>query len=241
MGSEYDPLEQLSKSQRHFWRTALVGVGDGLIIADSKLRITFINPSAERLCARTEEEVILTQLGDVLCLGLGGDYEYTCNIVARTIESGLPHAIDRHTVLRAVGRDDVPVGGNLYPINDDAGQFVGVVVVFRDISESQRAEEWRERLAAVVESSDDVVVSKDLKGIITGWNSGAERVLGYTADEVVGKHVSMLMPEGHQADTTKILSRSRRGCEGAGERHRRECTALRSGRPRPARACRRPP
>lgn len=211
MASENDPLEQLFQSQPNFWRTALVGVGDGLIIADAALRITFINPAAEVLCGRNEEKAIRSPLSDVLCLGTNGDAEYTQSIVAQTIESGMPQAIDRHTALRGTGRDELPVGGNLYPIKDDAGQIVGVVIVFRDMTERQRAEELRERLAAVVESSDDVVVSKDLNGIITGWNSGAEHVLGYTADEVIGKHVSMLMPEGHQEDTTKILSRISKG------------------------------
>ena len=211
MASENDRLEALFKSQPDFWRTALVGVGDGLIIADSALRVTFINPAAERLCGRIEDEAVHAQLGDVVRLTRDGNSEYTNSIMARAIECGTPQAIERHTVLRGTGGDDAPVGGSLYPIKDEAGHTVGVVIVLRDITERQQAEELRERLAAVVESSDDVVISKDLNGIITGWNSGAERVLGYTADEVIGKHVSMLMPEGHQEDTAKILSRISKG------------------------------
>src|SRR4029434_7659099 len=66
-------------------------------------------------------------------------------------------------------------------------------------------------LAAIVESSDDIIISKTLDGIITSWNKGAERVLGYTADEVIGKHVSMLIPPEHAEDMEKILSSIRRG------------------------------
>jgi PAS domain S-box-containing protein len=69
----------------------------------------------------------------------------------------------------------------------------------------------KERLAAVVESSDDIIVSKDLDGVITSWNRGAEQALGYTAEEVVGRHVSMLFPPEHSEDVELILGRIRRG------------------------------
>src|SRR4029079_10245874 len=68
-----------------------------------------------------------------------------------------------------------------------------------------------ERLSSIVESSDDIIVSKDFDGVITSWNKGAERILGYAAEEVIGKHVSMLMPPEAIEDTEKILGRIRRG------------------------------
>jgi PAS domain S-box-containing protein len=76
---------------------------------------------------------------------------------------------------------------------------------------ARQVRELRERLAAIVDSSDDIIASKDLNGVITSWNRGAERVLGYTADEVVGKHISMLMPEEHLEDWRTILDRIARG------------------------------
>src|SRR5207245_2593260 len=57
----------------------------------------------------------------------------------------------------------------------------------------------------------DAILSKTLDGIITSWNQAAERTLGYTADEIVGKHISTLMPPEHSEDTTEILERIRRG------------------------------
>ena len=77
----------------------------------------------------------------------------------------------------------------------------GIVLYFRDVTEARRADEMRQRLAAIVESSDDIIVSKALDGVITSWNRGAERILGYTAEEVVGKHVSMLMPPENRSRT----------------------------------------
>ncbi len=67
------------------------------------------------------------------------------------------------------------------------------------------------RLAAIVESSDDAIVSKDLNGIITTWNKGAERVLGYAAAEVIGQSISILIPADRQQEEVKILDRIRRG------------------------------
>lgn len=67
------------------------------------------------------------------------------------------------------------------------------------------------RLAAIVESSDDAIVSKDLNGIINTWNKGAERILGYSADEVIGKPVTILIPEDRHTEETEILGKIRRG------------------------------
>jgi PAS domain S-box-containing protein len=66
-------------------------------------------------------------------------------------------------------------------------------------------------LAAIVESSDDAIVSKDLNGVITSWNGGAERILGYNAREVVGRHISIIIPPDHLDEEPKILERIRRG------------------------------
>jgi PAS domain S-box-containing protein len=88
---------------------------------------------------------------------------------------------------------------------------MGRVWSFRDITERRRAEEVRFRLAAVVESSDDAIVSKTLEGIITTWNKGAERMFGYTSEEVVGKSVTILMPPERVNEEPVILQRLRKG------------------------------
>jgi PAS domain S-box-containing protein len=105
----------------------------------------------------------------------------------------------------------IDVSLTVSPIKNAEGEIIGASKVGRDVTESRRAAELKERLAAIVESSDDVIVSKNLDGIITSWNKGAERVLGYTPLEVIGKHVSMLMPPEAIEDTEKILGRIRRG------------------------------
>jgi PAS domain S-box-containing protein len=80
-----------------------------------------------------------------------------------------------------------------------------------DISARKRADADAQRLASIVESSDDAIISKDLNGIITSWNRGAERLFGYTAEEVIGKPVTILIPEDRMNEEPEILDRIRQG------------------------------
>ena len=80
-----------------------------------------------------------------------------------------------------------------------------------DIGEKKRADEVQIKLAAIVESSDDAIISKDLNGVITSWNAAAERILGYTAEEMIGKPVTTIIPLDLQRDETEILRRIQAG------------------------------
>ncbi len=97
------------------------------------------------------------------------------------------------------------------PLHDASGNVVGAVNMLVDLTERSHAEQVRQLLASIVESSDDAIVSKDLNGVISSWNPGAERLFGYTADEVVGKSVTCLFPVDLQHEETVILERIRRG------------------------------
>jgi PAS domain S-box-containing protein len=97
------------------------------------------------------------------------------------------------------------------PLRNSKGRIVGGINMLFDITERKRAEETRARLAAIVESSDDAIVSKDLNGIIMTWNKGAERIFGYTAEEAVGKSVTILIPPERHDEEPEILRRIRRG------------------------------
>jgi two-component system, cell cycle sensor histidine kinase and response regulator CckA len=86
-----------------------------------------------------------------------------------------------------------------------------IACVLRDITERKRAEEVRDRLAAVVESSDDAIIGKTLDGTIFAWNSGAENLFGYTAAEAVGKSIQILLPPERANEEQEILARIRSG------------------------------
>ncbi len=85
------------------------------------------------------------------------------------------------------------------------------LAITRDVSERKEAERAVLLLGSIVDSSDDAIISKDLNGIITSWNTGAERLFGYTAAEVIGKPVTILIPFDRLDEEPKILSRLRRG------------------------------
>jgi two-component system CheB/CheR fusion protein len=97
------------------------------------------------------------------------------------------------------------------PIHDATGKLVGAVNMLVDITEWKRAEGAIHHLAAIVESSDDAIVSKDLNGIITSWNKGAELIFGYLAEEVIGKSIKMLIPPDLQHEEDTIIRRIRSG------------------------------
>ena len=97
------------------------------------------------------------------------------------------------------------------PWIDAHGNIIGASQISRDISEQKRAEEAQARLAAIVETSNDAIISKTLDGIITTWNRGAEQIYGYTAQEAIGQPMSMLLPPDRLDEEREILERLRRG------------------------------
>lgn len=94
------------------------------------------------------------------------------------------------------------------PLHDQSGQFVGTINVLVDISDQRQS---LRLLAEIVNSSDDAIITKDLDGIITSWNPGAERLFGYTSIEAIGHHVTMLMPPDRYNEEPGILARLRAG------------------------------
>jgi PAS domain S-box-containing protein len=96
-------------------------------------------------------------------------------------------------------------------VRDTSGQVSHYEGAMLDITDRRRAEATRYQLAAIVESSDDAILGKTLEGMILSWNSGAERIYGYSAEEVVGRPVSLLVPPDRTDEVPKILDRIKRG------------------------------
>lgn len=95
------------------------------------------------------------------------------------------------------------------PIYDTNGQVVGIVSMLVDITEQKRTSAAIRQLAAIVESSDDAIIGKDLDGIITSWNAGAERLYGYKAAEIIGQSVTLLIPPDRHDEEPELLARVR--------------------------------
>lgn len=130
--------------------------------------------------------------------------------MALTLADGKPHCGMEAIAERPDGIR-VPFIAYPTPIFDTTGRMVGAMNTLVDITERQKHEHTQEHLAAIVQGSDDAIISKDLNGIITSWNPGAERIFGYTTDEAIGQPITMLIPADHIDEEPQILARIRRG------------------------------
>jgi PAS domain S-box-containing protein len=115
------------------------------------------------------------------------------------------------TVRQRKDGQPVDVSITISPIRDVDGAVVGAFEIAHDISERKRGNRADLLLAAIVSSSDDAIVSKDLNGIITSWNDSAQRMFGYTAEEMVGQPVLKLVPKERKDEEPEILRRLRAG------------------------------
>jgi len=115
------------------------------------------------------------------------------------------------TVRMAKGGQTVAVSTTVSPIRDPSGRIIGASKIARDISGRRQEEITQARLAAIVESSDDAIVSKTLDGVITSWNTAAERMFGYPASEAVGQHITLIIPQERRSEEDHVIARIRRG------------------------------
>jgi PAS domain S-box-containing protein len=97
------------------------------------------------------------------------------------------------------------------PELDPAGNVEGWIASLLDITDQRSGEEARRQLASIVESSDDAIVSKDLNGVIISWNPGAERLFGYSAEDMIGKPITTIIPDHLKGEEPQILERVRAG------------------------------
>ncbi len=203
--------QQLVKSHREWLQTTLTSIGDAVIVTDVAGCVTFLNSIAETLTGWTTAEAIGKDIHLIFNIVNQETRLTVDNPIERVLHEGVVVGLANHTILIAKDGREIPIDDSGAPVRDSQGKLSGAVLIFRDITERRKIQRQQAMLAAIVESSDDAIIGKDLNGIITSWNKGAERMYGYAADEIVGKPISVLIPPSWRDDTTEMLERIKRG------------------------------
>jgi PAS domain S-box-containing protein len=202
-----DMTEQLRALESNGRMAALVENSDDAIVSYTLDGIiTSWNPAAEWLYGCSAEEVI----GKSGSLVIPGDRADELADILSKIKAGKSV---QHLETMRIRKDGTvfPVSLTASPIPDADGAIIGAVSIARDVTEQREALAGAQRLAAIVEHSDDAIIGKTLDGAITSWNPAAGRLFGYSSDEIVGKSVSLLSREDTSGEIQAILAKIKAG------------------------------
>src|SRR4051812_42691233 len=179
---------------------------DAIVGKDLNGVVTNWNKAAERIFGYTAEEMIGRSITTIIPPELQGDEP----IILSKIRAGQRIEHFETVRVRKDGRR-IHVSLTVSPIRAEDGTVIGAAKIARDITAEKESEHAAERLAAIVESSDDAIVGKDLTGIVTNWNNAAERIFGYKAEEIIGQPITTIIPIELQGDEPGILARIQAG------------------------------
>jgi PAS domain S-box-containing protein len=186
---------------------AIVGaIDDAVITTDADARITGWNHGAERMFGHTHAEV--TGRGFDLIVPEAHADQYRA-AVQQARDGDIIRDLD--AFYRSKGGELLHVMVVIAPMRGVDGTIAGFTHIVRDVTQRDYAERAARRLAAIVESSDDAIVSKDPTGIVTSWNRAAETMFGYTASEMIGQSIRRLIPADRQREEDTVLEHIRRG------------------------------
>jgi len=202
-----DELEQ-RRNQLH---VTLSSIGDAVAVVDRTGAVTFLNPVAQDLTGWSQHHAQGRPLAEVFRIVNEKTRLPVPDPVETVFRENRIVELANHTALLTRDGREVPIEDSAAPIRDRNGNITGAVLVFRDVTRARRAMEDRLYLAAIVESSDDAIIGQSLDGRIASWNRGAHRLYGYTAEEVIGRPLSVLIPEDHHAEAPALIQRVARG------------------------------
>ena len=179
---------------------------DAIIAKDLDGIVTSWNPAATRVFGYQPEEMI----GQSILKLIPEHLHHQEDFILGKIRAGEQIAHLETERVRKDGRKIV-VLLTISPVRDRQGKVIGVSKIARDITDQQQMDMTRERLAAIVESAEDAILSKDMNGAITSWNRAAERTFGYTEEEMVGASILKMVPEDLHPEEFGILEKMRAG------------------------------
>ena len=210
VGLSWLPGEEPLRGPDYF-RKILDDLPAAIYVTDSKGRITYFNEAAEVLWG------VRPELGKSEWCGSWKLYWPNGTVLPHG-ECPMALALKENRPVRGMEAvAERPDGSRVSfipfptPLHDGTGKLIGAVNMLVDITDRKRAEQNAQRLVSIIESCDDAIISKDLDGTIRSWNSGAERLFGYRAEEAIGKSITMLIPAERLDEEPSIIGRLRRG------------------------------
>lgn len=190
---------------REYTKAILNTVVDPVVVLDAKLRVQTANRAFHTIFGVSRDE------SQGISIRKLGNNEWETSQVWQSVEKTLSDPSE----FQALEIDrEFPVGRRTLVL--DSRRLAGagdslIVLTFHDVTERKQAERTTSLLAAIVDSSDDAIVSKKLDGTITSWNHSAERLFGYKAEEAVGQHITLIVPWERRSEEEDILRRLARG------------------------------
>jgi two-component system CheB/CheR fusion protein len=182
---------------------------DCIISMNASGRVTEFNLAAESVFGYRRDEVIGQELASLI---IPPEFRERHRAGLRHyLETGEGPVLGKRIEVTALRADGSQILVELAITALRSGNEPTFTAYLRDITDRNRGEEASRRLAAIIESSDDAIVTKDLNGIITSWNASAERLFGYKPEEIVGKSILTLIPTDRQHEEPGIIERIRRG------------------------------
>ena len=199
------------RKQAEWLRVTLASIGDAVISTDADGRVIFLNSVAEALTGWSQPEAAGRPLPAVFDIVNEVTRLPVDNPALRALRDGTIVGLANHTVLVARDGTERPIDDSAAPIRDEGGAVLGAVLVFRDVSERRRAEEDRARLAAIVDSSEDAIISKTLDGSSDRGTPGRNACSATRPARPMGRTIALIIPPERQDEERAILDRLRRG------------------------------
>ncbi len=204
--------------RQEVFRVTLRSIGDAVITTNNEARITYINGVAESLTGWSHEEALGQPLDQVFRIVNEVTLQPVENPALRALRQGVVVGLANHTILIKKDGSECPIDDSAAPIRNEQGHVSGCVLIFRDVTAQRLIQREKANqlltarlLASIVESSNDAIIGKSLDGIIQSWNAAAERLFGYTSEQAVGRHISLVIPPERLSEEEQIVASMKEG------------------------------
>ena len=204
----HEQLDETLHASHAFLETLFDSIPGAIVVSDENGRIVRVNAQVEKLFGYRPDELLGRTVETLVPerfrqLYVEHRQHYRQDPQRRAMGAGV------ELYGRRKDGEEFPIDAILSSLDTQQGKLI--LSLIRDFTERDPAVGFRLHLAALVNSSGEAIIGKTLDGIITSWNRSAERIFGYSVEEAIGKHISMLFPEGEDVEAADVLERLKNG------------------------------